>query len=82
MSYCRFAEDSDVYVFLSVGGALECCGCSLSDNWSHRSTSAMLAHLREHRRQGHKVPERAMSRLAKEREDNDAFIAAGGRNAA
>ena len=30
MSYCRFAWDgSDVYVFGSGDGVIECCGCSL-----------------------------------------------------
>ena len=28
MSYCRFGE-GDVYIFLSVIGKLECCGCFL-----------------------------------------------------
>ena len=28
MSYCRFGE-ADVYVFASVGGGVECCGCPL-----------------------------------------------------
>lgn len=30
MSYCRFGEGSDVYVFASDVG-LECCGCLLQD---------------------------------------------------
>lgn len=30
MSYCRFGE-GDVYVFLNVGGYLDCCGCILRE---------------------------------------------------
>jgi hypothetical protein len=29
MSYARFGADSDVYVFESVEGVFECCGCRL-----------------------------------------------------
>lgn len=29
MSYARVSGDSDVYVFMSVFGHLECCGCLL-----------------------------------------------------
>ena len=32
MSYARFSWDgSDVYVFLNVGGYLDCCGCLLEE---------------------------------------------------
>jgi hypothetical protein len=77
MSYARLAEDSDVYVFRCVYGALECCGCSLSKNhWARfDTTDAMLAHLDEHKAAGHDVPERAIVRLIEEREENDAWIA-------
>jgi len=30
MSYARFGEYSDVYVFAHVGGGFECCGCRIS----------------------------------------------------
>ncbi len=29
MSYCRFGE-ADIYLFLNVGGGVECCMCSLA----------------------------------------------------
>lgn len=29
MSYCRTGVDSDVYIFHSVYGELECCGCGI-----------------------------------------------------
>lgn len=79
MSYARWGQhDSDVYVFLSTSGKLECCGCSLSDEWTYDSTDAMIAHLREHQAAGDHVPADCIARLEEKREDNDAFIAAGG----
>lgn len=29
MAYCRFGEDSDVYMFHDVNGYMNCCGCGL-----------------------------------------------------
>ena len=29
MSYSRFGEDSDVYIYLDVDGSIHCCGCPL-----------------------------------------------------
>ena len=31
MSYCRFGDDSDVYVYAHVSGGFECCACSLAE---------------------------------------------------
>lgn len=82
MSYARFGWDgSDVYVFLSVGGKLECCGCSLRPRiWTYDSTAAMLAHLEDHRAAGHTVPDDCIERLKEEREKNDLFIADASRD--
>lgn len=55
MSYCRFSE-ADVYVFMHTHKFLECCGCSLGDQWDFHSTADMVAHLREHIAAGHDVP--------------------------
>lgn len=55
MAYARFSN-ADVYVFMSVNGHLECCGCSLGDEWSFGSTQAMVDHIAEHRAAGHDVP--------------------------
>jgi hypothetical protein len=30
MSYCRFSENSDVYVYFSIYNNIECCMCSIS----------------------------------------------------
>ena len=56
MSYSRFGY-ADVYVFMSVGGHLECCGCILGDEWAFDSTQAMVDHLSIHRDAGHHVPD-------------------------
>jgi hypothetical protein len=73
VSYCRFSE-ADVYVYCHVGGYLCCCACSLSDDWEHDSTDAMVAHLREHIAAGHFVPDDVIPALEADREENDAFI--------
>ncbi len=75
MSYARFGWDgSDVYVYLHVGGYLCCCACSLTDDWRHTSTDAMIAHLREHIAAGDTVPADVIPALDADREENDAFI--------
>jgi len=68
MSYCRFGEDSDVYVFEHVDGGWMCCGCWLDGRSTTTKTrGGMLAHLRKHRLAGHQVPKDAVSRLREER---------------
>jgi hypothetical protein len=75
VSYARFGKDSDVYVFLSVEGPLECCACALEpESECFDSTDAMLAHLREHVDAGHKVPDRTFARLEENRDASDAYI--------
>lgn len=57
MSYSRFSN-ADVYVFMSVEGHLECCGCWLNEHSVHcDSTQEMVDHLAEHRAAGHDVPD-------------------------
>jgi len=76
MSYSRFgAGGSDVYVFSSVEGHLECCGCFLGDQWSYDTTDEMLAHLEEHRAAGHHVPQDCIEGLLADKEENDRWIA-------
>ena len=31
MSYCRWSDDSDVYLYAHVSGGWECCGCSMGE---------------------------------------------------
>ena len=75
MSYARFVEGSDVYVFLACNGHLECCGCALKSDGRFLTTDAMIAHLREHEAAGHDVPDHIYPDLEADREENDAWIA-------
>ena len=75
MSYARFGWDkSDVYVFMNVGGYLECCLCALSDedfwNFNTYHTSDMILHLRDHELAGHNVPAHVYIDLANDDERN------------
>jgi hypothetical protein len=69
VSYCRFGDDSDVYLYPGDGD-WECCGCRISvgDDGRTRleSLPAVLAHLEAHRAAGHKVPDHAFSRVRHE----------------
>jgi hypothetical protein len=61
MSYCRMADDSDVYVYPDSRGGFTCCV-------TVATRAEMLAHLEEHRANGDLVPERAIERLRAEME--------------
>ena len=73
MSYARFGDPgpygrpSDVYVFFSVSGYYECCGCKLHPKAYYstvvRTAKQMRSHLVRHLDAGHVVPERAFTRL-------------------
>lgn len=66
MSYCRMSDDSDVYI-IGYGDGVECCGCTMDPKRSfYGSNSEMIAHLREHKRTGDKVPKHAIERLLRE----------------
>ena len=56
MSYARFGESSNVYVYAHYRGFIECCGCSLSDTWDYHSRQAIVDHMQEHVTAGHMVP--------------------------
>jgi len=42
MSYCRFGEDSDVYIYAHVGGGFECCACGLAERVKSIFTTGLL----------------------------------------
>lgn len=75
MSYAR-KLDGDVYVFLSVGGHLECCMCDLPgpDTFITTTTAAMLSHLDEHIAAGHEVPDDARLGLKADQSVNDRWM--------
>jgi hypothetical protein len=48
---------SSVYIFESVYGGIECCGCSLEGkSFNAKSTAGMIRHLRRHKKMGHHFP--------------------------
>lgn len=68
MSYARFGQESDVYVF-SDGDRLHCVWCRLCrafESAVYAEYPDMIAHLEEHRAAGHKVPDYALERLRQE----------------
>lgn len=69
MAYARFSH-ADVYVFMSVEGHLECCGCILGDQWAFDSTQAMVNHLAKHRAAGNDVPADLESELWEDDQEN------------
>ena len=83
MSYARFAEDSDVYVYARAAGGIECARCRFiaDTNEPPRNNAVMvdedemIGHLEKHRRAGHRVPNDAFVRL---RADRDARASARG----
>jgi hypothetical protein len=66
MAVCRFGEDSDVYVYYSTQGGIECSRCSLLGNSLYRANNEheMIAHLNKHKAAGDHVPADAFERLA------------------
>ena len=72
MSYCRFGDNSDVYVYCSREDVYVCCACSLDKLWEHVTPSEVITHLELHVAAGHQVPQYAFDRL---REDVVAWLA-------
>jgi len=76
MSYCRFSQTSEVYMYENLGGGITCCFCSLNKAYSvHFSTPHdAWMHLMAHRQAGHKVPQHALDQLrenAERRQSNE-----------
>jgi len=82
MAYCRWSEDSDVYLYCT-GIDIDdpgpptwvCADCGMRPPGSHsqndstvemHTREAVLEHLLEHRAAGHKVPEDALDRIREE----------------
>ena len=72
MSYCRFSEDSDVYLYPHVYGDYVCCACRLRETFGSTvlfTLEEVLEHLQAHQDVGHKVPEYAFERIKAEIEE-------------
>lgn len=72
MSYARFSETSNVYVYAHYQGFIECCGCILGDDWSFHSIPEIVAHMQAHVEAGHTIPDYL---LDPETYDEDDFTA-------
>jgi len=79
MSYARFAADSDVYVYASSRGGIECERCRFMqptdttangprNNAVMVDEDEMISHLEKHGKAGHKVPESAFVALRRDRD--------------
>lgn len=68
MSYVRWSEESDVYVFPDVSGGITCCGCPLQSGGGLNvlTQDDMMVHLIDHLVAGHKVPLYVFERLYNE----------------
>lgn len=78
MAYARWSIQSNVYVYDNVYGGTTCCGCLLAERPGvgdyHADTHAeMIAHLHEHVKQGHLVPQYTFEELSTT-PDNDSEI--------
>ena len=74
MSYCRWRDDSDVYL-TQPSDVIRCCHCCLAvpaaanidhsnlPDWDTKKFSEMVAHLRAHQAAGHKVTQQAFDNL-------------------
>jgi len=87
MSYCRFGwEGSDVYIYASVGGWIECCACSLqptrkseflgfiNESFKAYDTQQMIDHIKQHREKGERVPDYVEEELMNDHEENMKYI--------
>ena len=75
MSYARFGDDSDIYMYGcdDTKGAeiFECCSCGLApkgESAHFYGYDNAIAHIREHIKTGHKVPDDTIGYLEWERD--------------
>lgn len=68
MSYCRFSQDSDIYVY-GAKNKLVCCQCKFDKDYETSSYTEMIVHCVHHIRDGDKVKDVVFERLMR-----DAFV--------
>jgi hypothetical protein len=90
MSYARFGwEGSDVYIYMSTGGWIECCSCSLqptrqgkllgedfeiNESFKAYDTQEMIHHIAQHRKAGNRVPHYVEEELREDDKENMKYI--------
>ena len=62
MSYCRWGDDSDLYIF-GDGDGWACCNCSIAVDAYFGTLAELKAHVQLHIDAGHKVPDYVMDRI-------------------
>ena len=72
MAYTRFTN-SDIYIYPSVQGHIECCACWLNEDKNQYSLfignvkitndDQLRAHLEAHAKEGHDMPERLLQEI-------------------
>lgn len=77
MSYARWSEHSDVYVYAHYLGHVECCGCILDEAPDYHSADDVVAHMREHVTAGHKVPAHLLDPATYPPEDFEPLVVPG-----
>ena len=78
MSLVRWGTDgSDVYVYESCYGGLECCACPLTGDSINTGDDPekMALHLEEHREAGHTVPQWVIDGLRGIQEPEEQWVA-------
>ena len=58
MSWVRWGNDSELYIFETVSGKIQCCGCPFDWPRSFEASSLeeIVSHILEHTAAGHRVP--------------------------
>lgn len=82
MSYARWGEESDVYIFEHVAGYIQCCGCQMTKTSDKelfgfanlKTARKALEHLDAHVANGDKVSPSTFEKIKKEHPDLDAEI--------
>jgi len=66
MSYCRFSDDSDVYLYATIGGGFSVHLTTGFTKYKIKSAEEALAFIQEQKASGLKVPDYAIERLERE----------------
>ena len=70
MSVVRFSPNSNIYIYHSVHGGIECYGCLLNKDFNsvnYKTGKEMADHVRKHIAAGHKVPDYVIPELENEK---------------
>ena len=69
MSYVRFSDTSDVYLYPTSAGRIVCCACILGGPEGFHSADELVDHLRAHVAAGNSIPAHLLDASLYEDED-------------